>query len=464
MNRKTDFYQLCDRLSVGAIAVFALECVLGSSGRWLSFGSISIRMVLFAICFVLTLPAVFRQLRALTRTPCVIFALLFGAYLVIAAVIGFRRGNALHFIKSDVTTYMALALLPGFLATVCTENRLKFMSDTVFYGTFALGLITTFMHFFFAFSGDWQIYTINNWLNDHSLGGLATMATGLQRIYMRSQIFLQVGLLLGLQKIWCEKGGKRWLLIAAEAIIAYGCLMTYTRGFWLGFVLSACFLLVLYPKQWKRYLSTLGLTAVLLVGLFLLSWLSYGKPVAAVEIVNRFDPDLINGAVFLPNASGDPSDSTATEETTEPTDPDADLLAVQVRKETLRLINLKIGQHPVFGNGLGTSLDEIRQDGNVEYTYLGVLMELGIVGLLLFCSVFFLPLVPLIKHRIRWLTEGREIPWDSPQMRCTALLAAYLGVAFTSWLNPFLTNPMGILLVLLITTASQQEQTLIKKS
>ncbi len=463
MNKKEKFYSTCDKLSLVAISLFALECVLGSSGRWLNFGNISIRIALFIVCFLVTLPNVFRTLRSLSRNLNLILTVLFGVYLILAAIIGWQSGNNLSYIAGDISSFLALALLPGFLTTICTRERASRMIDIVFYGSVALSVITVALHFFFAFASNWQINTINNWLNDHSIGGLASMVSGMQRIYMKSQIFLQVGLLLGLQKIWCQKGYVRWLLFAAEGFLAYACLMTYTRGFWLGFAISACITLVLSPKQWKRYLSTLGITTLLLVGLFLLSFLAYGKPVAAYELVNRFDPDLISGALFLPDASGpsdteDPSQDASSAEPSLPTDPNADQAAVLLRQETLRMLGKKISAHPVFGNGLGTSLEGVRDGGRVEYMYYDILMKVGAVGFVLFCAVFFLPVLPLLKNRVRWLSRDKQIPWESLESQNTVLMTSYIGVAITSYLNPFLINPMGILLVMLITAAARQEQ------
>lgn len=459
MDNQNRFYALCDRLSLIAIALFALECVLGSSGRWLTFGSLSIRILLFLVCFFLTLPNVFRKLRTLISNPYVVLAVLFGIYLVIGAILGWQRGNNLSFIKNDVSSFLTLALLPGFLATVSSPKRAGLITNLVYYGSLALAIVTVLLHFLFAFAPDALINGLNIWLNRHFIGGLSTMATGMQRIYMKSQIFLQVGILLGIQKIWSKKGYVRWLLFAAEGVLVFGCLLSYTRGFWLGLAFSALIALILCPQKWKAYLSTVGITAALVVGLFLVSCLAYGKPVATYELINRFNPNLISGAVFLPGPSNPdyttPSDPTVP--TTDPTTPDADIDAVMIRRKTLELLGQQIKAHPIFGSGLGTNLDEIRGDGKVEYMYLDIFMKLGLVGFLLFFAVFFLPLYPLFKRRLQWFSLGKPIAWNSPAMQNTMLAAAYIGVAVTSYLNPFMINPMGISLVMLLTAAAQQE-------
>ena len=442
---------ICDRLSLIALCLFAGECVLGGSGRWLSAGSLSIRIALFAVCFLLTLPNVLGQMRKLCSNTYVIFALLLGFYLAIAAVVGWRRGNSLGFIKADITSYLTLALLPGFLATVCERKRLQLLLDIVFYCSLALGIITVGIHFYLAFASDWAVNQLNNWLNDHHMGGLANLGTGVLRIYMRSHIFLQVGILLGLHKLWSHTGWKRWLLLGGVALIAFACLLTYTRGFWLGLLASAVLLLVLAPAHWKRYFITVGVAGAMIVSLFLLSWGAYGKPLAAQEFVGRFNPDLISGAItpIDPTEPADPSDPT------EPTEPDANLAALELRQKTLQELNRLIGENPVLGNGLGTNLDGIREDGKTEYMYHDTLMKIGIVGFLLFAMVFFLPAVFLLKRHLRLMKNRKKILWDSPEMGNAVLVSAYVGAAITSYVNPFLLNPMGILLVMLLAAADQ---------
>ena len=473
MRENSSFYKVCDKLSLVAISLFALECVLGCSGRWLNFGRFSIRMVLFTLCFLLTLPNVFRQLRALIRSPYVILTVLFGFYLMLAALIGWKRQNNIGFIVADITGFLTLALMPGFLATVCTPKRIHRLTDMIFWGSLILGIVTTVMHICLAFIPDTQINMLNGLLNNHYMGGFAHLQTGMLRIYLRSQIFLQVGLLLGLRKCWTVSGWKRWLLFVAEGILLFGCLMSLTRGFWLGFAASAVLLLLLYPQFWKQYLITVGAVAVVVVGLFSLSWLSYGHPVAAKEIVNRFNPALISGALLPPDATtpsspdvtgpsspdvtGPSSPDTTVPDSSKPGDsdniPDSDLDAVEIRQKTLQELNTFIRSRPIFGNGLGTSLGGLRDGGKTEYMYQDNLMKLGIVGFLLFLAVFFLPVLQLLIRAVRRLISKKPIPWDSSEMHDLILACAYIGVALTSYVNPYLTNPMGILLVLLTTSA-----------
>ena len=118
------------------------------------------------------------------------------------------------------------------------------------------------------------------------------------------------------------------------------------------------------------------------------------------------------------------------------------------------MLGQKIADKPIFGNGLGTNLDGIREDGKVEYTYFDVQMKMGAVGSILFIGVFFLPFYQLLKQRFIGFKKKEKPDWDSPDMEKLALLSAYFGVIATSYVNPFLLNPMGILLTMLVITAA----------
>ena len=70
------FLEKTDRLGFGLLMTFVAECTLGSSGRWLVIGGVSIRMLLFVLCFVATLPALCSRLRQTMRRPHVALAIL----------------------------------------------------------------------------------------------------------------------------------------------------------------------------------------------------------------------------------------------------------------------------------------------------------------------------------------------------------------------------------------------------
>lgn len=464
------------RVCLWLLLIYLFECTVGGSGRWLSVGPLSIRMILFALCFVATLPEVWLQRKDLLKNPLIWLTLLFGVYILFSAFLGWKNGNRLGFIWGDISGFLPLALLPGGIAVFSKEENWKKGLLAIYLGALLVGVVTTVLHFWFAFAPQIHVHYVNTWLNDHAMGGMALMETGLHRVYIRSQIFLQVGILLGIYFAGKAKGIWRILCFLAEGVLLFACLISYTRGFWLGLAVSAAVLLVLQPCHWRTYftaaLVSLGVTAVL----FLASWGSFGRPIALIELAGRFDPSLIQQAPASPQSpdggqtepvgeTTQPVQPTEPPQSTEPTQPPSvdenNTDALALRQQTLVLHRQKIGENPILGSGLGTNLDGIREDGKTEYMYLDMLMKLGGVGFVLFLLVFFWPAGVQLGRR--WRQIPSAIPFTAPAMGVLTLLCSYIGVAVTSGLNPFLTNPMGIMMLMILAAGSCMKNNEVKE-
>ena len=435
------------------ILIFIAECTFGSSGRWLEIGPFSIRMVLFAISFIATLPAVFLKIKQLARNFQVIITVCFGIYLIICAVIGLNNGNSIKFIVADITSFMTLLLVPGFIAVMCNKKAISRAIDVVFWVSAVLAGITIIIHFALAFMSNDAVTALNVWINHRYLGGLATLQTGLQRIYMRSQMFLQVSIIYGVWKSGNCTGKKRIAVYLTQGIILFACVLSYTRGFWLGLAVSTCMLLLIGVKYWKQFIKVATVMLAMLVAFLGISWCCYRSPAAAVEIVNRFDPDLI----VISGINSDIDELPSLEDISD--QEKNDFAAVTLRAKTLFHLKERISQKPIFGNGLGENLDEIRKDGKTEYMYLDMTMKTGVVGTTLFVLTFFAFVIVQIQCSIK--RKKLSFPqncWEDAQIRNRFLTAAYLGIAATSFLNPFLNNPMGIMLLMLTVTAVYDEK------
>lgn len=439
-------------LSIDAVAralflVYLAESAFGSSGKLISFGPVSLRMLLFGLCFAASLPAVVRNLRHLAGNGQVLTTVILGVYWLVCAGVGVFSGNALGLVWADVSTMMALALVPGFLAVMAGEGILNRAMDAMFWSAAALGAVSVVLHFAMANVTEEGFDLVNGWINARSLGGLAYMASGIQRIYFKSQIFLQVAIVYGVWKLGDPGTKKRLWIYAAMGVLFCAWVLSYTRGFWLGLVISAVLVLLLCPWQWKLYLKASGAMLAVFAVFLALSSLVYSGPRVVYEILGRTDASLLAE-----------KDNVQSEKVEMDADGDGDVsvdeandAASMLRGQSLQLIWQRIGENPVFGSGLGENLDEIRSDGKVEYMYHDIWMKTGLVGLILFLGCFFGFLVPQIRQELR--NRGSRPQWRDPRIRNRFLTAAYLGVALTSWFNPFLTNPMGISLLMLTGTA-----------
>ncbi len=468
MNQKNDCGKLhkLQWIAELLIFVFAAECVFGGSGRLLAIGPISIRMMLFALAFVATLPFVWMKKDQLIRNPGVIAAVVFGVAVLASAVLGVANGNAMGFVRADVTSFLALALLPGMVAVMDDRKKLHTLLNIVFYMSVVVAAVSTYLHFSFSWLDNRSLNAINDWVNLKSLGGLAMLATRIHRVYLRAQIFLQFSILIGVWKIWTtENLAKRVMLFLCEGLMLFGVIASYTRSFWVGFAVSACVVLVLEWKSWKKLITVAAVACVIMLSIGGISTKCYGQPYVFIEIVNRFDSNLI---VLSADEETEPVQKPVEEDVPADTQPEAvpapteqvDIVAqanqnaVNLRRDSLAALNEKIAEHPILGSGLGTNLDGVRQDGKTEYMYQDILMKMGLIGLILFSITYFMTSAIHIVRRFKRFNQ--ELPWKDDMVLGSFLVGGLIGVAVTSAFNPFLTTPMGIL-VLIITNLSVLE-------
>lgn len=441
----TVFLFWLDRLALLFLCIYTAECAIGCSGRWISFGPLSIRMLLFGCCLLFSLPQVIRQIKDIIRLPYFWVLVAFALILAVSTFIGIQNGNNYSFLFADISSLLSFALFPGIIVTINTRERLQLVMKVLFYSTALLALVAVTLHFVIALLTTKEVVILNDWINNMALGGLAKMPTGVQRIYLRSQIFLQVSLLFG---IWLLKtASSKWekaLIWVSEIVMLFAIILTYTRGFWLALGFTAVLFLIVFFRYWKHCLKCAGILALSLIVMLGASWVIYRTPCAAVAVLERFDPSLI---VIMP--------SLPYEEPETPEDEDAFTQAAVLRSQTLAEQMRYIGEHPVFGNGLGKNLDGLRTDGKTEYMYQDMWMKTGIVGLGLFLFSCFWPTGSIIRRYFKTPKEKRKalLDWDNPFAQAIIWNFGVIGVAVTSYFNPFLTTPMGILVVLLAATA-----------
>lgn len=414
-----------------AIIAFVAECTFGCSGRWLSVGPLSIRMILFVVTLLLTLPIVIKNFKTIIKNPKMIVLMIFGFLVLFSAVIGIRNHNKTAFVWNDLSSFLTFALFPGFFLVAQKKKMIMHIVNAIFWSSVFVAVVATVIHYSLPFlSGD-QIMALNDWINNRSLGGLALLNSGSFRIYFRAEIFLQVAILFGVWKIKTAKPSNKIWLYLSEAFLTFAWLVSYTRGFWLGLAVTVIVFLLFEPGLWKQCIISAGVTLVLVIGFLGISWACYGQPAGMTEAMNR---------VNISRTYQDREDTTQTDV--------ANKNAAELRSHSLVMLKEKIIKHPLVGNGLGANLDGIRNDGKTEYMYLDLLMKLGLVGFAFYLLVSFGFLPSFIKKLKEDRNSHSDEKTNSNRVYSSMLVAAFIGVAVTSMVNPFLSTPMGIMLLM----------------
>lgn len=422
------------------LTALVAEVAIGSSGRWLVVGPLSIRMLLLGACLVAGLPLVWRERRYLLREGMVWVTSLFVLTLALSAVWAYSLGNSPAFIVNDLTTFSALLLVPTVVALRLTSSEVLRLTTALFIATSALAVITLAIHVLIP----WGLIAptaTEAWLSDRSMGGLADVGA-MHRIYLRSQIMFVPALLIGLQHLVHAERHRVWWLVGSS-LVATGLVLSLSRSLWIGFFLAFVLALVWCSRDLLALLKASLLAGVGTLVIILGSTAVYGGPALISAAVERLDPSLL---VIIPGSGNldDDDDEADSEDAKKGNQAMVDEEAVDLRGETLALTQDRVRDRPIIGWGIGYNLDSIRDDGRTEYMYWDLLMKLGLLGMVPFLLAYMW--VPL-----RLLRRGKVIDVASnPRI----LAAGLLGVAVASYFNPFLNSSLGIAMLLLVVAAA----------
>ena len=443
------FLQVTDKLAYFFLLLFCAECAFGSSGKWLMAGPVSIRILLFTLAMAFSLPTVWSMRRRLVKVPYLYILAAFAAWLAVSAAIGLSNGNPVIFVRHDVTSFLTLALVPGGVLTLRTQKRLYRTAYAMFYVSAALALVVLYIHYLTPFRKE-DLYPINDTINHLQLGGLADIGLGVLRIYFRSQIFLQLTILIGMWKTvraFRTRSKMRFAYIGITGILMYALILSFVRGFWVGFLLALAVLFVFVRGKRVQYLKALAAAVGVSLIFTGVSWAAYGEPSVVYAIVNRFDSPLM---VIFPEWSGNidllvPNDDSSDLIFDDPNLTKANVEAANIRMESITAQYRLSSERPVLGWGLGKNLDGIRSDGKTEYMYWDLLTKTGLIGIALLALVCAWH--PAGLARIGWMRWRKRLPpasTDSAIHFAGIFAAGFFSVAATSYVNPYLASPLGL--------------------
>ena len=432
-NRKADLskswmsYSFSDKalsLSASLFIILIAETILGNSGAWLSFGPVRFRMIIFAFCLITALPKAFEKYKYILKNKFFVSCALFGIWMIIEIFIGFYNGNNPSYIVSNVTGYLTLSLSPVVILYVDTfrgSRYIKIFTDALIYSSFILALIVTFIHFAMPFYNHIEIMEFSMMLNNLSFGGFANVSADIYRIFLRSEIFFQIALVISISRE-LAKERVSWFNTFVIAVLAFGLLISLTRSFWLGALVSLLFVLYFNRKEINKIARLAFFSLTIFSLLVISSTVFYRGSSVILAALNRFQSGLETPANELPSSSN------------------PDNASDSIRKEIIDALIYKINDSVFIGHGMGAEIDKHSVGGNTEYLYFDLTMKMGIVGLILFTFMFVFIFKRFIDNYLRnkygkhTLSQG--------------YISALVGVMVSSYFNPYLNNPIGLVFLL----------------
>lgn len=412
-----------------------IEVILGGAGRFIAFGPLSIRMLLYGVAFFILFICVLGDFRNAIRKfnlkdINVKLILIFSVWIGICAIRGYLVSKfSLHDIIGDVTGFVSLALIFLFMYALDDKKYIRTVTNIIIAAVTVQGLAIMLMNFGIAL-GVLNFEGLNKLIDDLYMGAMAWIYPGSVRIFLKSSIYLQVGFLLALGMLVNETSKKkRRLLYISLIIVGYSIILSFTRGFWIAAFITT---LLLFIKKPVSFIKPLGITIIGVIILLSLNMASFRNVNIAHSIIARTGIVHADTTKIAEEGSKNIVSNDAVDEAS---DYRVALKAAMVKQ---------IKKTPILGTGYGIIFSQVHQEvSHSEYMYYDIWVEMGLIGLLLYIGMFITMGYKWLKIRI----ERRDINKNN---YLDEYIFAFLGVAITTSVNPFLNNPIGITYLVLV--------------
>lgn len=427
-----------------AILLYFIETTVDGTGRIIDFGFISIQMILFSLAFVASLYPLIKNFKAVMTNPCVIAALLFGIVIVLSAFIGYRRGCSTANIRADITSVMGLALLPGTIATFIDSKMLEKDVNILFWVAAGFSAVVVVLFCLFPIIGKETVESINNLYRS---GNASDGVLGHYAYFRVSALMIPMSA-VGVLKLKNADNRQKPLLYFAEAAMIMLILLSIERSEFLGLAVALLIVLAVRPKDIGHYLKAGIITLAIIVAFIGLASLTRGEVALLPSIFGKMTSTEVGNSFDYAEFSSRDENSELEIVEENFTDPEvvssrAKLISI-IGSDNLRKIMIQrheyfIKNNLLFGTGLGFDMN-FSDGGKSEYMYLDFIMKLGIIGFVFFVLAYFMPVI-----------QCSQIAEHCPLT--TYLMAGYIGIAVVSYFEPYLTNPMGIMVLCLLASS-----------
>ena len=368
-----------------------LEVSLGGGGRLFDTGSVSPRMVLFGLGLAYTAAALLY--REKIPREFVFMTVLFVGLSSVSALIPVLQNQPTMAALRDFKPLAYFFMLPFFAITI------RNMSDVVLVGRllkFSALLLAALYLGVMAYwkSGGMTVMQMYEWLNPAHTAEAEFLFRGDTTFFFKALLYVAVGLFF-----FVVGKNRNWHGVALMLLLAIA--FTMTRGMWLAvFMVLAAWAFFCTADRLKGMVLAAGL---LLAG------------VAGVVLISETLPSAVQSNAIRLN------------------DLNAIAIAIPEAKSEVNAMTL------LFGHGFGTGFlgREI-----IEITYVNVFIKQGLIGI-----VFWLLPAVYLAWQLRLIRDVALRSLAMPYVMAAAL------VYVVSLTNPFLTNPIGMAVVLIAIVA-----------
>ena len=370
--------------------------------------ALSLRMAIWVVIMVVWLVKMLhhRQWRGIRHQPWFGWLTAFVVVLIVAVVRGWWFDHSLANIFFDGNGWLYLSYVPVLLTTIGQQQRDAIIT-VLAAGISATAALTVGLWLLFTFGPADIMAAVYSWIRDLRIGEITYAGGGLWRVFLPSQIYAALGLIIFLYH-WVERRQGLWLWVMASVTVY----LSLSRSYWL-----AC-------------LAVLGVMGL---------WWLVSKAVSrrmVVKAVGYFIVVIAAEVALVAALSGWGAAATASRRLTDFSEP-----AGISRLNQLGPLTGAISQHPLIGSGFGTTVTYQSQDPRIlknnpdgwyttftfEWGYLDMALKFGFVGLLVLLGLYW--------------QVGKAL-WRDTDSRW--LVFGFLVIAVTHVFSPYLNHPLGL--------------------
>ena len=371
-----------------------IELVLGGSGKVISFGPLSLRMVLLGIVLICELILLLERKLYLFRNDFLLLIILF-YFLINSCFSSFS--NRTSDILDVLLGYLTILICPFFIYLCRTNQDIYKMYYKLFMRCSLIMAVMSIVFWLYSFFNGRSIYySFMVRLNQESYSRMGFIGN-IPRIFLKGSIFVCIAFVFSFYQVLVHKNTKNIIIMV---IFLVATIMTFTLGFYFAVIITTILVAANVYKFRRRNVISILVIAIPIM-LFLYSRLGIGD-----ILIDKFSNGYSSSARII----------------------------------QLRIVLNKFFDFPslLIGKGLGTRFYvdygyEIKDFYNLEIMWLQVLADTGIVGFALYFG-YIISIIGRLRRRYIY-TEIFEFYLFS---------IGLLIMCLVSFVNPFLNNAIGL--------------------
>ncbi|MDD3168244.1 MAG: hypothetical protein PHC91_02120 [Eubacteriales bacterium] len=381
----------------GLSYLILIELVLGGSGRVISLGPLTLRMILFGIVLICEFILLIEKKLYISKKDLPLLLIIF--YFLLNSCISSFYNNTSD-IFDVLLGYMTILICPFFIYLCKTNEGIYRTYYKLFLASsFVLAVMSIGFWFYSYIMGKAIYYSFMVRLNSQAYSRMGFIGN-IPRIFLKGSIFVCIGFLFSLHRLLHNNDNKRILNYSITFVYLLACIFTFTLGFYIGIVITSILVIGDAYKFKPGRVLLLLLVGIPLIGI----------------VINYFDVVSILMGKFV---GGYTSSARLTQLAT-------------VINDFLSFPAMLIGK----GFGTNFYIDygyEIVNHYNLEIMWLQLLADTGLIGF----GLYFGYIIIVIR---RMFVIYRYANTDEIYIFAIGLLLLCL----ISFINPFMNNAIGL--------------------